>query len=698
MSEETPRRPALRNAKEGVTAMPMPSGSGAMLTCKIPVKLPLPCTVILVHGVNDDGHCFPKLDEGICQGLNERLGRDDLFPHEWEAAPDYMTSTGAISVPALKIKCEGRSPVIPFHWGYRPVDLETYRQDQQRYQAELVSKKAAAELPYGTYFRSDTRAEAQAGYACKDNLGNWLNDKFAKNGGTFSNATTNLPDMWGPGTSGDMYDGVARQSRTRLLNGGDFTHPMYDNPHRIYMIHAAQRLADLIIQIRVKPKTKDDTINIVAHSQGTLITILANLLVSDAGLRPVDCVILCHSPYGLALTAAESVTGGSHQTDQARIETLANFSAKMWSMRQPTPVERMLGWGSAKQASWERPGHNRDNFGMVYNYFCPNDQVVSLLSVQGMGWQGVPDDTLAKFGPNFRQRAFAQGRLVGEASAEFSMPLQYDGRGVGHQNVVAHPADTAKHAANVAFGQRRRMVNADALPQPFEFKLQSGSDAVKDDIAETSLAAAGSQLVSRLVDNSTGVETDLKPGDVLPGTPVPTDADTVQCHLSAKGWPYQVIKAWYFLADSRYMVKRYESRDEALKRISQGTVEFSQHSSIVENQEVAQKAMAYDLAIGGNAAFEYEDIWWQLLYRADWRHPKNPDGKAKRYYTLGLLPKEMKLAMNHPGFPDGVVNQYITPVKSIAFAAKLMMAPETISSNDFGQPLQWPMPKPDVKA
>ena len=113
-----------------------------------------------------------------------------------------------------------------------------------------------------------------------DNFKNALDVNFAKGGGTFANATTNIPDMLGPGAGGVAL--AAAGFSTLYMNGGDFTHPIFPNPHRIYQFFAAQRLADLI-RHRSEPVTENDVINIVAHSQGTIITMLANMLVKQAG-------------------------------------------------------------------------------------------------------------------------------------------------------------------------------------------------------------------------------------------------------------------------------------------------------------------------------------------------------------------------------------------------------------------------------
>lgn len=58
-----------------------PVSAGAMTIQNCAVMRPLPCIVILVHGVNDVGEAYQDQDTGICAGLNSRLGRQDLHPH-----------------------------------------------------------------------------------------------------------------------------------------------------------------------------------------------------------------------------------------------------------------------------------------------------------------------------------------------------------------------------------------------------------------------------------------------------------------------------------------------------------------------------------------------------------------------------------------------------------------------------------------
>lgn len=683
MSDSASQRDNLRNSKQGVTAMPMPSGSGAMLVCKVPVKRPMPCAVILIHGVNDDGHCFPTIDQEICNGLNERLGRDDLFPHQWGHASDNDTTATPLDRSPMTIQKEGRSPVIPFHWGYRPVDKATYDADQQRYLAEVEKRRRNPELPYSTFYR-DLHKDPKAGWSRKDNLGNWLDAQFAKDGGTFSNATTNLIDMWGPGRTGSIY-GVTMPLTRTFLSGGDYSHPIYENPHRIYFVHAAHRLADLILRIRRDGNYGPDAINIIAHSQGTLITMLTNFLVREAGERPADCVILCNSPYALKHNAMDHTFGGPIQADEARQQTLASFCDLMWEQRAKVDYDKMIARGVAKRAAWELPQHGRDNFGMVYNYFCPNDQVVSLYNIEGMGWQGLSDDELNTVGAkyrNFRQRAFAQGAIVGDPAGPrvFSMS--------------GKDAESPDFKKNAAFGSRKRTINADPLPVPFAFHVQTGQDHLGEHLGGTALAVEGRQKLRCIVDSTSGAETVLSTNAEVPGSPVLGQTDSIQTLLRARGYPHTILNAWVLRpSESRFLVERYETQQEALSRNEAKKTDWSQHSAIVENGEVARKCMAYDLAINLNAGYDDEKFWWDKLYRADWRHLKNPDVDATAYYRSGILPDPTKKQMNRPILPAGVVDIHGAPSNPAARdfgVAGAVGVSEPVGST-------WPLPEPDVR-
>jgi hypothetical protein len=118
--------------------------------------------------------------------------------------------------------------VIPFYWGYRA---------------------------------SARRANRRRNGQWLDEAGNRLDKDLSKGGGPFANATTNLADMWKSGAPafGGFIDWLS----------GDPLRPVLEGPGRMYFVLAAQRLAALVRMIR--NYDANDTVNIVAHSQGCLI-------------------------------------------------------------------------------------------------------------------------------------------------------------------------------------------------------------------------------------------------------------------------------------------------------------------------------------------------------------------------------------------------------------------------------------------
>ena len=447
----------------------LPPESGAMLTSNIEASRPLPCVVILIHGVNDVGEAFENQDKMICEGLNRRLGRKDLKPNKWRWAqtsaddfspriqmlPEWQENVDQIK-PPLKpktVKHKSYSPIIPFTWGYRPVDEETYKQEQIAYYKRLQDSNVKdPELPYDSYwidrnYHLKTENIEVNKLNC-DKFGNWIDYLYRRNGGPFANATTCIPDMYGPGMAGFL--GFAGKIATPKGARS------YQNPHRIYYVFAAHRLANLIKQIRKDTEGQDIPINIVAHSQGTIITMLANLILANDKSEPLpaDCVILASSPYAFEPTYAEILTKDLSmgvQSQYGREQTFINFVDQMYKLQKDrrsikfdkedltekgiinTTVDPNEFYtqadGTKKQYDRLDKDYDlfyRDNFGKVYQYFSPNDHVVSLWNVQGMGWQGIPDHIFKQCKhQNLKQRIFSHGHIVGNdtKSKEVKIPV-----------------------------------------------------------------------------------------------------------------------------------------------------------------------------------------------------------------------------------------------------------------------------------
>lgn len=336
----------------------------------VKVRRNLPGNIIVVHGVNDVGTCYRAVEEGLCAGLEKRLRRRFAPAQYSNPTPDGKDKVEPDPDAVFfkrKADAETNSPVIPFYWGYR----ETTR-ERKTINGQLT-----------------------------DRYGNRLDKDLSKGGGPFANATGTLPDMWNTGVyvPADV--------------GRDPVRPMKTAPGRLYMVLAAARLAALISMIR--DYDAEDTVTIVAHSQGCMVSLLAQAMLMARGLAPADTLILTHPPYSLVedvpwiVDGVEMFRGGrdhlmeahyaqidGRQTLHARLTTLINIvqgvAGKTGAARKPefASLNDHCLHRAIVGAGWQAQA-DRDNRGKVYLYFSPEDMTVALKNIQGIGWQGVPD-------------------------------------------------------------------------------------------------------------------------------------------------------------------------------------------------------------------------------------------------------------------------------------------------------------------
>ena len=500
-----------------------------------PVEVPpdLPCNVIVVHGVNDVGTSYEQVEQGICEGLTERLRRAPLKPGTYRMPTRDDLGELQDDPDAVFFKRtlpEGhRTPVIPFYWGFR-AEKENARSGEQNFHGQNT-----------------------------DRYGNRLDKDFSKGGGPFVNATTTLPDMWGPGAWGN--GGIAN----RLV--ADPLRPILSAPGRMYMILAAQRLAALVSMIR--DWHDDEVVNIVAHSQGCMLSLLAQAFLMKWGLRPADTLVLTHPPYSLVddvsfvSDVADAVQGGvdarmekhyaslaGGQTLHARLKTLVDIVQGVAAKKHASPQFSKLGDSTHRGmvgAKWVATQPERDNRGKVYLYFCPEDMTVALDKVQGIGWQGVPNvqegrqrvasgrlervrrRPLAELGPAFFQRVFTLKKrphpetgapvLVGQARPhDFVLRA---GTETGFEHVDRKPqlreelprpppestasgAGSPDEQAALKRQQAIRHINGEPLPRPAEPDMHAGATKPADRPEALQSAPAGAYESIDPIDASTG--------------------------------------------------------------------------------------------------------------------------------------------------------------------------------------------------
>jgi len=429
-----------------------------------------PGNIIIVHGVNDVGTGYREVEEGLCAGLEKRLSR--CFK-----AGSYSMPTDKNKVVEdpdavyfkRKVSADTDSPVIPFYWGFREVGRMTQTINGQK----------------------------------TDRYLNRLDKDLSKGGGPFGNATSTLPDMWNRGV-GVLADPMRDPLR-----------PLRDGPGRMYMVLAARRLAALVAMIR--DYGKDETVTIVAHSQGCLLSLLAQAFLMEQGEPPADTLILTHPPYSLEEDVhwqADGVNLFSGGTDAAmdgqydriaglqslhgRLQTLINIVKGVAQAKATSPAFASISESSGSgmvEARWT-PDADRDNRGKVYLYFCPEDMTVALENMVGIGWQGVPDhiqgtETVMKE----VRRKFGRGsdydivkRMERVSTKVTRMPLKELGEGFRQRVFTAKPRFDP---------QSRKVAPVRVGMAPHDFALRVEGEDDHAHVAKSGRAFRASHQVAR---------------------------------------------------------------------------------------------------------------------------------------------------------------------------------------------------------
>ncbi len=714
---------SLMNASDTSAASPrrlVASDHGVTLFNHAPlvsvVQMPLPGVVIFVHGVNSEGEWFAAAEEGLCKGLNRRLGRlDAQLAHTGikagQMSPvsymEALTPDGYINpklVPASYVKPDpSYSPVIHFRWGYK-----ANAEDLKQYGANT-----------------------------------YLNEQNYWGGGPFANGSTSVPDLWNSGIDDRIFGWLTVQA----LNPTDRL--IYRTPPRQYMVVAALRLAKLIRSIRAKQA--DVAITVVCHSQGNMVGLAAAFLgdrMSDVtdplgktGSCVADTYVLASAPYSLVDKLlmenwSERKIKDAHgnrgrETFSARVETLKHFFEILRKRAALEPDafkidEEMANknapptGGKAFTAASDRASHglNGHTYGRVTLYCCPHDQVISATTVQGFGWRGLSEEEIALTNGAgvFTQRVFASGYKIGQAPGSSYRYWEDDWRasvnktegfyfpssptakfGFGRQ-IRANPSKWSilatlnylptLYIAPLAF---KSPVNA---PPPDKWAVPINAPQLDEPFAPIALRY-GKPIVSTAV----GKDANGKPVTLHSDFNEPYDPPAAARNAERGGNvqdandPYNAFKGastsqsaqgteeseasqrYQDHAQLRQEARRDESeaqqagtstgwvdgrgnvtgedkpgaasasyakwRDDQITAILDSTkVNPTNHSTLMINPMHAEKALAYDIAIG--VCELSQDDWTAFRIEADWRMGKgmdknNPNKKYSSYFTYGLM-------------------------------------------------------------
>lgn len=707
-----------------------------------PVMVPgdLPGIVIFIHGVNDPGAVYSTVEEGLCRGLNERLSRIDLKPGSYgvgykaaaskpksqktEKDAELLDDPDTYLYQRAHVKGATHSGFIPFYWGYRASSGDIARVDNP---GEVISRTADAD---GNLM---TRGQYQ------DLHGNRLDRHFAKGGGFFANATNNIPDMYGTGFRADWKT----QHVNRGAWGGNSVYAA-DAPERRYFVLAAMRLANLISTIRtIQPKPlaeahgldpRHETITILGHSQGTILTLLAQAILKQQGQRCVDCIIMADTPYSLHETEDCSQTG------HAKLKTLIDIVNEVTREPYSIPALADLLTGSGKSAGRTGPGwtptqgkrrdaggtnwitfDERDNRGKVYLYFCPEDTVVGLKSMRGIGTFGVPDEVPADGGALAAQpkkktmeamTALAPKRFFQRMWTRMERDRNGDGKfrkvPVGLKparapvrealerlspgpDAAASMASTAvTMATNVMLQQNFarndiRFINGEELKPPCEPEMYGG-ETVRGGPRPRRSDIAGQRAPDDVTKNVilgnqyANLDWVTESHSMTPGV----DLEQRKAKFNAEKVPDDQSGNWRTSGAGGFAIQREETPNEARERMARDPRAHeanNYHSAVLASEWNHRWVTAMDVAIGQAVTLD-DPVWRDLLILiADWKLDRRAITKIKESTNYHRLSDETTALLDACAryyqkgeFPDALIPTTPPPLVTSELTQKAQAA------------------------
>ncbi|MBS0372932.1 MAG: DUF3274 domain-containing protein [Proteobacteria bacterium] len=673
---------------------PQPLATGQFFTNpshsnkKIPNPLPLPGVVIFVHGVNSDGEWFDASEEGLCKGLNKRLARQsEQLACQGPVAgqlrevkySNELTSAGFINPDRsaknfIDTEAPHWSPVIRFRWGYKASkdDLKLYGSNiwlnEQDYWGGGPFANGCTSLP-------DLWSEGT-----NDRLFLWLTAQHV-------NPVPGRDVFACPPRSYYVFAALRLAKLVASIRAKQADCPVtivchsQGNMVGIAAAFLGERLGDAVADnyILCNPPLSLRRDNL-AEQWTQRYTISTANQTSGRQTSAARNATLAHY-FGILHARA------SKEQDAASIDkAMANENC---------PV------GTPYKAGTDRKTHGfkERTYGRVTLYCCPHDQVISATPVQGIGWLGMHADEIEACNGKdvFSQRVFAQGYPVGappgKSSAYHYLNDRWNkDRKDGKDGFWHPPSPTARFSlrhgldANTSLLGKTMTVatcwllsavdlfklpvnatpeenwvipiNAPPLPEPFtpkarrfgqvseQFdegydpggnsrnaqkpKAEKAADDPYDShttlktkdgsMEDRPMGDANSEAQMRYEDRARLRMRARREGLADENNRVVGEDDPTQASEAHKQWRNAKIKT--FLSES----------------VDQNATD---HSTIVTNPMHAEKAMAYDVAIGVCRLNEAD--WRELRVEADWRYlqelrnKKRPNGRFAEYFNTGKM-------------------------------------------------------------
>jgi pimeloyl-ACP methyl ester carboxylesterase len=680
------------------------------------LRLPLPGLVIFVHGVNSDGEWYTETEKGLCAGLNDRLKRRDehmayptpeggqLTPATYEAelTPDGHISPNMQADTFMKDD-DHFTPVIHFRWGYKasPVELQTY--------GDSIYLNEEDYWGGGPFANGCTALPDLWSEGLSDNLFLWMHVQHLNP--TKDRNVYSCPPR--------PYYVLAALRLAKLIES--IRRKQADVPITI-VCHSQGNMIGMAAAFL---GDRMPTVTDAAGVQGRCVAdtyVLCNAPYSLLGANSAEDWTEGHmkDKHGGTGRQTERARIGTLRAFFDIIRQPASREQKVEDINQFMENENH-GFDAGKDRMQYGYGVAPSTCRRVTLYCNPHDEVISSTSVQGIGWRGLSQAEIDATGGTgiFCQRVFAQKYKVGEKGQYHYWHNHYMQPKPGSQGYWHPESLTAQYSLSKGldanrgkfFGSVLSMftapfaivalelaavrinalphkdwtipLDAPQLPEPFEPKaLRFGAVSDQFDqaydapgqsrdskrVREADDPYAGDRPLPKQIARETGDTTDAAKGNADSEAAMRYE-DHARLRMQAKreglvkkgekvigedkpGEAGAKYKAWHNKKIKTYLAKNIDTH-------------ATDHSTIMTNGMHAEKALAYDVAIGLCHILD-KDLH-KLRIAADWRFL---DGLANddrnkvflEYFKFGkyrrVPPDEwVRTHSKEGGMPDKIIDQ-----------------------------------------
>ncbi|MFL9873506.1 T6SS effector phospholipase Tle3 domain-containing protein [Paraburkholderia megapolitana] len=375
---------------------------------------PLPGIVIFVHGVNSEGEWYAATEEGLCHGLNRRLARlDDQMTHTGVVGGQMspvtytkgLTPDGFLNpnlLPDSYIKPDlSFSPVIHFRWGYKANkdELKEYGDkiflNEQGYWGGGPFANGCSSLPdlwhagvddriFGFISVQSVNPTQRPIYRTPPRMYGVLAAlRLAKLIQSIRQKQANVPITIVCHSQGNMVGLTAAFLGDQL--------PEVNDPWG----HTGRCVADAYV-LANPPYSLSNTSTVMENWSQRQVADAS----SDRGRETYEARTKTLREFFNIIRARKAFEMPAEKVDN----DMAN--------ERVSPTSGKTYKAADDRASH---GVNQCTYGRVTLYCCPHDQVISATTVQGIGWRGMSGDELTDTGAAgvLTQRVFATHFKVG---------------------------------------------------------------------------------------------------------------------------------------------------------------------------------------------------------------------------------------------------------------------------------------------